>query len=284
MKNAKFSDLVTCLCGEQRPRVWSLLVTVFGELAQDEGARISGAMLRHLSDLIGLKPEAVRVALHRLRKDDWIESHRQGRNSEYTLTDWGRTQCVEATPRIYANCAMVDHVSLVVLEPGQTMPFAKSEGVYLSSNLFLTSQPAATEEAYIAPVNATMPLPDWMTNKLHDEEISKEASLFAAALDQFDTLASSITMLDPRERAVLRILIVHGWRRIALKTPVLPDFIYPDAWPVKICRQKVFDVLQKIPSPKIHELEEKVVYVNGVPERSITPVSNSLAPVKGATK
>lgn len=273
MSNEQFSELVKCLCGDHRPRVWSLLVTVFGELAQDEGARISGAMLHHLSDLIGLKPEAVRVALHRLRKDNWIESHRQGRKSEYALTEWGRTQSVEATPRIYAISALVDHASLVVVEPGHTMPGAKNGGVYLSSNLFLTSQPFAAEDAFVAPVNATTPLPAWMTRKLQDEEITEKARLFIAALDEFDALGNSLSALDPCERAVLRILVVHGWRRIILKSPMLPDFIFPDAWPLKSCRRKVFNLLQKIPRAKLQNLEKQMVRAKEATDMSNAKVS-----------
>lgn len=268
MNNQQFSDLVTCLCGDQRPRVWSLLVTVFGELAQDDNARISGAMLRHLSDLIGLKPEAVRVALHRLRKENWIESHRSGRNSDYSLTDWGRAQSAAASPRIYATRALVDHASLVVLEPGHAMSGAEVEGVFVSSNLLITSRHAASENAFSTPLEVPVSLPDWMTRKLLDEGILQYAEKFDATLAKFNALLNAENALGPHECAVLRILVVHGWRRIALKTPILPDYVFPDTWPIKRCRQKVFEVLQKIPPTSLQELEAQMTDVNGATQTS----------------
>ena len=82
-------------------RLWSLIITIFGDLAQAPGSRISGAALGEITELIGVKPEAMRVALHRLRKDGWLESEREGRASFHHLTQYGRTQCAEASPRIY---------------------------------------------------------------------------------------------------------------------------------------------------------------------------------------
>ena len=96
MKQASLDDLVRCLNGDQVPRVWSLLVTVFGELGQDPDVRLSVLLLGKLMDLAGVKPGAMRVALHRLKKDGWIDSRRCGRNSEYFLTPYGRSQSVEA--------------------------------------------------------------------------------------------------------------------------------------------------------------------------------------------
>lgn len=101
MQPTPFENLVKHLTDDQTPRVWSLLLTVFGELAQDQGAHISGLLLRQISERIGIKPEAMRVAIHRLRKDGWIDSKRNGRTSSYFLTDWGRAQSAQASPRIY---------------------------------------------------------------------------------------------------------------------------------------------------------------------------------------
>ncbi|TNF22119.1 MAG: PaaX family transcriptional regulator, partial [Rhodobacteraceae bacterium] len=86
MQPTPFQTVVRHLTRDQAPRVWSLLISVFGDLAQDPGARISGLLLRHMTERIGIKPEAMRVAIHRLRKDGWIDSQRHGRTSVYFLT------------------------------------------------------------------------------------------------------------------------------------------------------------------------------------------------------
>lgn len=255
MKRADFADLVTCLTGDQPPRVWSLLITVFGELAQEDGAKISGALLRHLSDLIGFKPEAVRVALHRLRKDGWIESQRQGRTSDYVLTDWGRRQSAEASPRIYAKGPLAKTAWLVALEPGTDMSEEAIGGAWLTSNLFLSARPVDDPKAFVAPVEDASRLPHWMRQKLCDPLIADLARSLAAALAEVAAQGDALDRLSPCERAVLRVLIVHDWRRIVLKTPILPDEIFPADWPVAHCRERVADTLRRLPREDLQTLE-----------------------------
>ncbi|MEZ5825592.1 MAG: hypothetical protein R3C97_12900 [Geminicoccaceae bacterium] len=97
-----FDQLVACIRGGPSPRVWSLLVTVFGELARAPDACIGGPLVNELCGLIGIKPAATRVALHRLRKDGWIDSRRTGKTSAHFLTEKGLASSIEASPRIYA--------------------------------------------------------------------------------------------------------------------------------------------------------------------------------------
>jgi phenylacetic acid degradation operon negative regulatory protein len=104
------------------------LVSVFGELAQDQGSRISGSLLRHITEQIGIKPEAMRVASHRLSKDGWIDSERHGRTSAYYLTKWGRAQSASASPRIYA----ADQAWFVMSNPGQPALLEDPLGIWIS--------------------------------------------------------------------------------------------------------------------------------------------------------
>lgn len=258
MKRAEFSDLVTCLNGDQPPRVWSLLVTVFGELAQQDGARISGALLRYLSDLIGYKPEAVRVALHRLRKDGWIDSQKHGRTSDYALTKWGRAQSAAASPRIYATEALATRAWMEVHEPGGPTPKSGPETVSITPALLLTSQPTTKPTVFVTELSASNPLPSWIRQKLCDVGTAALARDLCRALDQMQRHGMVPASLGPCERAVLRVLIVHGWRRIVLKTPILPDFVFADDWAGATCRQQVAAILREIPKPDLGELESSL--------------------------
>lgn len=255
MKSASFADLVTCLSGDQPPRVWSLLVTVFGELARAPDARISGALLRHLSDLIGFKPEAVRVALHRLRKDGWIESQRHGRNSDYGLTTWGRDQSAAASPRIYATAQLAQTAWLSIHEPGQAQHDTNAEGTWITPTLFLAPARGADATVLSVEIPPTSTLPDWMVRRLCDDATIARARALSDVLDLIAAQHDLPSRLGPCELAVLRVLIVHDWRRIALKTPVLPDHIYPPQWPVPRCRDKVAAALRQIPRQTIDVLE-----------------------------
>jgi phenylacetic acid degradation operon negative regulatory protein len=103
MLTKPLSDAVEALATLKNQRVWSLLVTVFGDLAQNDGDVIEGPVLSVLMSDIGIKAEATRVALHRLRNDGWINSVKSGRNSLHSLTASGRQESSAASPRIYGH-------------------------------------------------------------------------------------------------------------------------------------------------------------------------------------
>ena len=87
-------------------KVWSFLVTLFGDLAADEGAELSGPLVSRLSTRLGIKPEALRVALHRLRKDGWIDSRREGREARHCLTRSARADTKAVHSVVYSRTLM----------------------------------------------------------------------------------------------------------------------------------------------------------------------------------
>lgn len=255
MRTTSFNTLIGYLTEGQSPRVWSLLISVFGDLAQKDGSGISGALLRQLTERIGIKPEAMRVALHRLRKDGWIDTQRSGRTSVYFLTPWGREQSALATPRIYATRQAADHAWLALFNLAKPAPADNSNGAWVSSNVLITSVEPASGQAFVSPLNTPADVPNWISDKVCEELTQRMSQDFAMALDHVErhlTLACTLTPLDV---ATLRVLLVHGWRRIVLKTPLLPDFVFPEGWAGPQCRAKVALLLARYPSPALGELE-----------------------------
>ncbi|MGC1498272.1 MAG: PaaX family transcriptional regulator C-terminal domain-containing protein [Sulfitobacter sp.] len=255
MEAASFQSIVTQLTAGQTPRVWSLLVTIFGELAQEKGAQISGLMLTHMRALIGIKPEAMRVALHRLRKDGWIENRRTGRTSAYYLTDWGRAQSGEASPRIYSPAPAADQAWLILSDPNRPQSDSSLHGTWLTSNLVLSIDAPPPSDAFVTPLTAETTLPDWMRNKVCDAETLAKSIAFADTLETVKRQLNVLPELSVLESAVFRILLVHAWRRIVLKSPVLPDFVFPVDWCGPQCRQNVSDLLTSFPKCSLAELE-----------------------------
>jgi len=62
-----FNRCIEILAAGDRNRVWSLVVTIFGDLAQGTGDTLSMQTLARITEPLGVKPEALRVALHRLK-------------------------------------------------------------------------------------------------------------------------------------------------------------------------------------------------------------------------
>ncbi|MGB3555522.1 MAG: hypothetical protein WBA25_12880, partial [Jannaschia sp.] len=123
-----FDTLAALLTNGETQRVWSVVITVFGDLARAEGKEIGSPVLHALGAGMGLRPEAIRTALHRLRKEGWLDGRRQGRHGYYTLTEWGRAQSDTASPRIYGPQA-ADRAFLVVDGPEGAPRIAVAPGM-----------------------------------------------------------------------------------------------------------------------------------------------------------
>ncbi|NCX82445.1 MAG: hypothetical protein EBX04_00465 [Rhodobacteraceae bacterium] len=126
---------VAHILGGDPPRVWSFIVTIFGDLAREDDRYISSRTLNRLTAEIGVKPEATRVALHRLRKEDWLESAKFGRESHYRLTNKGRKLSREAAPRIYGD-TFDRPLWMALYDPGSAAP----DGLRILSGMCLVAQ------------------------------------------------------------------------------------------------------------------------------------------------
>src|SRR5690606_38240402 len=95
--------LVRRLHERGRLRVWSLVVTAFGDAVVPRGGRIALAVLQELMGRLDVEPGALRTAMSRLAADRWVERERVGRNSFFELASGGRHSFALATRRIYAH-------------------------------------------------------------------------------------------------------------------------------------------------------------------------------------
>jgi len=258
MHASSFKSMAKHLTVGGAPRVWSLLVTVFGELALNHGVRISGSLLRQLSEQMGIKPEAMRVALHRLRKDGWIKSERTGRTSEYFLTEWGRAQSMQASPRIYAAGPAADAGWLVLANPASPTPMEDADGAWISSNVLIMSVPPETVDVFATPIKPTEPLPLWISSKVCDADTVRMSQDFESAVESMRSSMGPEPQMNNVEIAALRVLLVHSWRRIILKAPVLPDHLFPEGWRGAECRANVVDLLSQFPKQDLAGLEDAV--------------------------
>lgn len=260
MSAARAIELLT-LGGE--PRVWSLIVTVFGDLAREKGAVIPGPVLSALTGQIGIKPEAQRVALFRLRKDDWITSEKQGRTSRYRLTKTGRALSQQATSRIYAPFppAPVDWHVLIAPPMDQAGKLALESDlvargyVALGAGAFLGMRAAnETPTDLFAVTGQIGAVPGWVSAALMPHDLADAYAQFAATLAEV-ARALETAAPSPIERAALRVLIVHGWRRLVLRHADLPDALFPPTWRGPEARRRVHDLLARLGRPSLSDLE-----------------------------
>ena len=274
LSDTMFQNGVRLLLEGESPRVWSLIVTFFGDLARTEGDQVSGALLTKLGQLAGIKPEAMRVALHRLRRDGWIDSRRVGRGSQYFLTEHGRRESAAASPRIYAgNETTAKDWTLLVAEPGKTVgemfPVLPKDVVKIGDRVAIaTGGLVSGEQKLLAVTGPDITVPEWVKSRLIDTQLTgacDQLLTILESLEQFDLVAAD---LSETETAILRVLIVHRWRRVRLRQPDVPDRFFPDSWKGAECRLRVTKLLLQLPRPALHALETLTSPSDGQPDRA----------------
>ena len=256
MEHNLVNSLADTLHKDQAPRVWSLLVAVFGELGQDGRRKISGTLLGELTGLMGIKPEATRVALHRLKKDGWLESEKVGRKSNYFLSPLGLAKSIDATPLIYGQTPPSNVAWVVHFDPQSSCIQTKYEGVWIAPHILLSPQNFEHETALISMIEGTKPVPDWVSAKVCTHSLVQSIQALTENLRDLERQLPQDIELAPLEIAALRILIVHSWRRIVLKTPNLTRSFFPEGWVGDKCRSTVFELLSHLEPQDIEDLEK----------------------------
>ena len=87
---------------EGRLRVWSVIVTIMGEIAQPDGGEISMATLLDICGALDIEPQAVRTAMSRLSKNGLVIGKREGRIAFYRFSAMGLADYKDAAEVIYA--------------------------------------------------------------------------------------------------------------------------------------------------------------------------------------
>lgn len=226
----------------QRLSAWSLIVSFLGDAIGPRGGVVSAGALQTLMQRLGIGAGAVRTAISRLAADGWIERSREGRNSFYALSgDVGET-VLSAERRIYAASSLLPAgapKSLVIAsEPlsDATLRALETAGaLQLAPQVFVAFAP--TEDlpaalrlpgATVAEASALIPGTAMREKMAEARQVSEFERLrtaylpVSAALDQGSTPT-------PEDAMALRCLMIHEWRRVALRVLSVPaDLVQAD--------------------------------------------------------
>ena len=227
---------ITALHTQGRLRVWSMVITVFGDLVQHRGGQISTAQLGNILGRVGVEQGAVRTALSRLGRDGWVQSERQGRTSLYRLSQQGLTRFAPATTRIYG-----------APRDGQITRWAIALKISASGRQEATLTPAdqVGEGADCLVVGDLQTLSDSYRALLLSDD--HRAALMALAHDI--TALGKAHMPTPLDAAAARVLLIHRWRRIVLRFPEVPGDLMPRDAPMQDPRRSVAQAYRAL-SPK----------------------------------
>ncbi len=230
-------------------KVWSVLVTIIGDLAPD--AAIGGPILTSLVEAMGLQSQAMRVALHRLKRDGWVESEKVGRVGYYRMSKSAKSSTYSVGSRVYAeSVSRISSLQLLVGNPSD--PELSDFGFQIAPNVCLAKEDQGLEGQLAVSVQAEV-LPEWVMAKVHEGACSSDCQRLALDLDQL------LSLLDPDamgviEKTALRILVLHRWRRLALRMDALAEAILGASEAPAVCRARVAKCLEMLQRPSLEEL------------------------------
>lgn len=233
----------------RRPlRAGSLIVTVFGDAIAPRGGSLWLGSLLEIMGLFGIDAGLVRTALSRLVQEGWFERTRSGKNSFYRLSREGADKFVEATRRIYrgAEPTWDGTLQLVLLAALDTKERAAARDM-LAAQGFGQS---ATAVMVRPQTQFALPAPEidkaiWLTSSLEGD--TNAARLLGASSWQLDDVSAAYARFieafgplsgrrigsdwDDAQAFRLRIILLHEYRRIILRDPLLPRAMLPADWP-----------------------------------------------------
>lgn len=226
------APLINALHSEGRLRVWSLVITAFGDLVQYRGGEISTARLRQLLGRVGVESGTLRTALSRLGRDGWVESERKGRTSIYRLSAKGFDRFAPATTRIYAQ-PWTERVTKWAIDLNLT-----ASGVTDVTILPADEKPADPDCRVIGDLTNLSAA--YRASLLSPPHRTALIALVA------DLKALEGEVCDPLDAAAARLLLIHRWRRIVLRFPEVPVDLMPTDSPLSDPRGAVARVYKRI--------------------------------------
>jgi phenylacetic acid degradation operon negative regulatory protein len=222
-------------------RAGSLIVTLFGDAIVPRGGHLALASLLEIMRAFRVSETLVRTAMSRLVAEALFERKKIGRNTFYALSASGQQAFVEAAKKIYGAPPgeWDQRFDIVLLEGSGTERAearrhwqARGYGV-LTPDLMLglagrlggaalhLLAEAAEPETARALVARAWSLDDLAVRYHHFNRIFARTRDVLAAKGGLDDLAC----------LVVRILLIHEYRRIVLRDPLLPAPLLPSDWP-----------------------------------------------------
>ncbi len=236
----------------EKLRVWSLIMTFFGDAVVPRGGVVSARSVGLVMGRLGIEAGAVRTAFSRLASDGWVIREKTGRNAFYRLSKSSAETFDKAAARIYAPRRQGDIansnwlIAITERDSAGDMAWAEQfEGLCLASNIAIFCEPnaplrevARVEECLMLEGNS-LSTPPWLKHWVEPENNRK------AYLDLIK-LFNEYSPKNNLDAIAARTLLIHQWRRLLLRTPNLPNALFSKDWPGFTAREMVGKLYQEI--------------------------------------
>lgn len=246
-----------------KPR--SLVFDLFGDYLRYRGGEVR---LRHLSAVLrffDIPESTVRVVVGRLRRDGWLVSRREGRETVYALTDAAWRLLDEGRDRIFrrADEAWSGEWQMIIYSVPETERAMRDQlrkrlawwGFgSLSPSVWISPHDRAAAIAEAFPADGPVRIDVFRSrsdNGTSDVELVGRAwdldelgRDYRAWLERWEPVACRCRREPPEgsEALVLRMRLVRDYRGFPFRDPDLPAELVPDDWPGRRAFQLFIDL------------------------------------------
>jgi phenylacetic acid degradation operon negative regulatory protein len=230
-------------------RTGSIVITVFGDAIVPRGGSVWLGTLLEFFKTIDIDSSVVRTAMSRLAADGWFERDKIGRNSFYRLVKRERQTFDVATKHIYGAPVSdwTGRFELLLIGNGADRDASREAlknagfGSPLPGVWVAPSGVPVPEEAASA-IRLEVSAEDDSGRRLLSESwpLHRTADAYLKFMKTFEPLRGWIgrrERLSDVDAFTARILLIHHYRRVVLRDPLLPGALLPADWPGSAARK-----------------------------------------------
>jgi phenylacetic acid degradation operon negative regulatory protein len=230
-------------------RTGSIVITLFGDAVVPRGGSVWLGTLLEFFKTLEIDSGVVRTAMSRLASDGWLERDKVGRNSFYRLAKKGRQTFDTAVTHVY-NPLVADwtgRFELLLITDSSDRDASREAlkdagfgsplpGVFIAPSG--VPVPAEAKGAIRLEVSAE----DDSGRRLLGESwpLERTADAYLKFIRTFEPLRGWIGRGEPlsdTDAFTARILLIHHYRRVVLRDPLLPGTLLPADWPGSSARR-----------------------------------------------
>jgi phenylacetic acid degradation operon negative regulatory protein len=275
----------------ERPiRAWSWIVTIYGDVVVPRGGELALGSLLAICAALGIEGGVVRTALTRLVANGLIERRRVGRNSFHRLASRMADEFARATERIYfATPQRWSGTWRLAILPvgggeggqgealhqagyGQLAPGVLLAPLGAGGRLYSGREPLPGPAILLDATGAAADGPPLATRAWNLARLAEDYRAFLATFAPLEAAFVAGSTVDNLEALALRIRLVHAYRRIALKDPLLPGELLPPGWPGHDARRVCALIYRRVREPSERWLDRHGASAQGplpAPDQSL---------------
>jgi phenylacetic acid degradation operon negative regulatory protein len=282
---------------QNRMQAGSLIISLFGDAIYPHGGAVWLGCLIQLLAPLDINERLIRTAIYRLVKEGWLVTESHGRRTDYALSASGINRIEEASKAIYASrspswdghwrllllsttIANKDRERLrkslvwqgfgqwqshVFVHPGADLEVALSllqrEGLgQLQSGLWTLKATSLPKVKGMS--DGQVAASAWDLTQLADS-YRQFVKTYQTVIAEWTDKPSTSDLVQNEKAFLLRLLLIHDYRRLLLRDPGLPLNLLPAGWPGEAARRVCAELYAGLSVPSETYLNEHLQLADG---------------------